>query len=136
MGDSRADRSGSAHSLNAGLHALVCAPAQLACGCVEHLQICEGANGEHGSLRPNGDPQPRPAEDPHEGGHDQTGLPPALLFHLPVQYDPGAHQRLTTHTHTQLPPTQIQDQPKPCSTSTDEDEDSPYFCPSTTAAQG
>lgn len=48
-------------------------------------QICEGPHGEHGSVRSHRDSQQRPAQVPYEGSHDQTGLPPSLLLHLPVQ---------------------------------------------------
>ncbi len=48
-------------------------------------QIREGSHGEHGSVRSHRDSQQRPAQVPHEGSHDQTGLPPSLLLHLPVQ---------------------------------------------------
>ncbi len=57
-------------------------------------QIREGSHGEHGSVRSHRDPQQRPAQVPHEGSHGQTGLPPAVLLHLPVQVKPVWSPRL------------------------------------------
>ncbi len=47
MGHSWDDRSGSGHGLNAGLHALVCVPAQLTCGIMGRLQVIQPNHTSH-----------------------------------------------------------------------------------------
>lgn len=50
MGDPRDDRPVSLHDADAGVHALVHFCAQPSGRSLEYLQVCESANGEHGSV--------------------------------------------------------------------------------------
>lgn len=50
MGDPRDDRSVSVHDVDAGVDALVYLSAQLPRRSLEHLQVREGADGQHGRV--------------------------------------------------------------------------------------